>query len=64
MLMALIGVLYGMQVGNLMNVANELSGEEAMALTLGIELLFEGLGCFMGPPLISTCHYITRYITL
>lgn len=48
MTMALIGVMYGVQMGSIMGAAYELSGGDSMVLTLGLGLLCQGVGSIPG----------------
>ena len=51
--MALLGLVYGVQLGNLMGVANSIAGPEEMVLVYALELCLEGIGSLLGPPLTS-----------
>ena len=52
-LMAVIGLTYGFQVANLMGVANNIAGSEAMVLVFTLNLFLEGFGAFLGAPITS-----------
>lgn len=51
--MAIYGFLYGIQVSNLMGVANEVAGHNDMVLALALEQLMEGIGSLIGSPISS-----------
>ena len=51
--MAVLGLTYGVQLANLMNVANSIAGSEEMVLVFALELFLEGVGSLIGAPLTS-----------
>ena len=51
--MAVIGLTYGFQVANLMGVANNIAGSEAMVLVFTLDLFLEGFGALIGSPITS-----------
>ena len=49
----MLGLTYGVQLANLMNVANSIAGSEEMVLVFALELFLEGVGSLIGAPLTS-----------
>ena len=49
--MAALGITYGLQVANILGVAQELVGAADMPIVLGFELFMQGAGGLIGGPI-------------